>query len=117
MQVTTGASIFGYQPAKAGASRGASKPSATDEGGSREQEDGGLGGSSVEQDFLKYAKMIPLDRMRAGILKSMNLIEADLAKMTPDQRVAAPAQKIREAIEQRLEKRGQPSGSLVDQSA
>ncbi|MBR0843518.1 hypothetical protein JQ607_25250 [Bradyrhizobium liaoningense] len=115
MQVTAAASIFSYQSAKAGAAPGASKASATDKGEPASQ-DGVLGDGSVEQDFLKYAKMNPFDRMRAGILKSMNLTEADLAKMTPDQR-AAVEQKIRDAIENQLEKKGQPPGSLVDQSA
>ncbi|WP_445218313.1 hypothetical protein ACKWRH_41925 [Bradyrhizobium sp. Pa8] len=117
MQVTPGASIFGYQPAKAGSSTGASKPSATDNGGlSQASEDGASGDSSVVQEFLKYAKMNPFDRMRAAILKSMNLSEADLANMTPDQR-AAVEQKIRDAIEKQLEKKDQQPGSLIDQSA
>ncbi|MFK4528528.1 hypothetical protein ABIF90_006509 [Bradyrhizobium japonicum] len=117
MQVTPGASIFGYQPAKAGSATGASKASVTDNGGpSQASEDGASGDSSVVQEFLKYAKMNPFDRMRAAILKSMNLSEADLANMTPDQK-AAVEQKIRDAIEKELEKKGQQPGSLVDQSA
>lgn len=117
MQVTAGATIFGYQPTKASSSTSASKPSATDNGGlSQASKDGASGDSSAVQDFLKYAKMNPFDRMRAGILKGMNLTETDLAKMTPDQR-AAVEQKIRDAIEKQLEKKGQQSGSLVDQSA
>ena len=117
MQVTAGASIFGYQPAKGGSTTGASKPSATDNGElSQASGEGASGDSSVVQDFLNYAKMNPFDRMRAGILKSMNLSEADLANMTPDQK-AAVEQKIRDAIEKELEKKGQQPGSLVDQSA
>jgi hypothetical protein len=117
MQVTAGASIFGYQPAKSSSSSAASKPSATDNGGlPQASEDGASGDSSVVQDFLNYAKMNPIDRMRASILKSMNLTEADLAKMTPDQQ-AAVEQKIRDAIEKQLEKKGQQPGSLIDQSA
>jgi len=117
MQVTPGASIFGYQPAKAGSTTGASKPPVTDNGGPwQANEDGASGDSSVVQEFLKYAKMNPFDRMRAAILKSMNLSEADLANMTPDQK-AAVEQKIRDAIEKQLEKKGQQPGSLVDQSA
>ncbi|MCP1791806.1 hypothetical protein [Bradyrhizobium japonicum] len=117
MQVTPGASIFGYQPAKAGSSTGASKPSVTDNGGlPQANEDSASGDSSVVQEFLKYAKMNPFDRMRAAILKSMNLSEADLANMTPDQK-AAVEQKIRDAIEKQLEKKDQQPGSLIDQSA
>ncbi|KGT78201.1 hypothetical protein MA20_18920 [Bradyrhizobium japonicum] len=117
MQVTPGASIFGYQPAKAGSATGASKPSVTDNGGlPQANEDSASGDSSVVQEFLKYAKMNPFDRMRAAILKSMNLSEADLANMTPNQR-AAVEQKIRDAIEKQLEKKDQQPGSLIDQSA
>jgi hypothetical protein len=51
MQVTAGASIFGYQPAKAGSSTSASKPSAIDNGGlSQASEDGASGDSGVVQD-------------------------------------------------------------------
>ncbi|MBR0823142.1 hypothetical protein JQ627_34990 [Bradyrhizobium liaoningense] len=116
MQVTAGASIFGYQPAKAGSSTGASKPSVTDNRLPQANEDSASGDSSVVQEFLKYAKMNPFDRMRAAILKSMNLSEADLANMTPDQR-AAVEQKIRDAIEKQLEKKDQKPGSLIDQFA
>ncbi|MCP3402726.1 MULTISPECIES: hypothetical protein [unclassified Bradyrhizobium] len=117
MQVTTGISPFGYQAAKATSSAAGTKAQATAGSGlSQASEDGASGDSSVVQDFLKYAKMNPFDRMRASILKSMNLTDADLAKMTPDQR-AAVEQKIREAIEKELEKKGQQPGSLVDQSA
>ena len=72
--------------------------------------------SSVVKDFLKYAKMSPFDRMRAGVLKSMNLSEADVAKMSPDQRTALE-QKIRDVIEKQLDKTTQQSGRLVDVSA
>ncbi|MDA9425000.1 hypothetical protein [Bradyrhizobium sp. CCBAU 53380] len=117
MQVTAGASLFSYQPAKAGSSAAASKPSATNNGGLLQaSDDGPSGDSSVEQDFLNYATMNPFDRMRASILKSMNLTEADLAKMTPEQQ-AAIEQKIRDAIETQLEKKSQQPGSLIDRSA
>lgn len=72
--------------------------------------------NSVVQDFLKYAKLNPFDRMRAGVLKSMNLSEADVAKMSPDQR-SALEQKIRDVIEQQLNKTTQQSGRPVDVSA
>src|SRR5262245_57464169 len=113
MQVTTGTSNFGYQAAKATSSATITKMSTAS---NRANEDGGSGDSSVVQDFLKYAKMNPFDRMRAGILKSMNLTDADLAKMPPDQR-AAVEQKIKDAIEKLLEKKDQQTGSLVDISA
>jgi TPP-dependent pyruvate/acetoin dehydrogenase alpha subunit len=117
MQVTAGASLLSYQPAKSGSSAAASKPSATNNGGlSQASDDSASGDSSVEQDFLNYAKMNPFDRIRASILKSMNLTEADLAKMTPEQQ-AAVEQKIRDAIEKQLKQKGQQPGSLIDRSA
>ena len=117
MQITTGSSNFGYQAAKATSSATVTKMStASSRGIGQANEDGGPGDSSVVQDFLKYAKMNPFDRMRAGILKSMNLTDADLAKMPPDQR-AAVEQKIKDAIEKQLEKKQPQTGSLVDQSA
>ena len=117
MQVTTGTSIFGYQAAKATSSTIATKPPVTSNGGNvQANEDGASGDSNAVADFLKYAKMNPFDRMRAGILKGMNLTDADLAKMTPDQRTAVE-QKITDAIEKQLEKKGNQTGSLVDLSA
>jgi hypothetical protein len=117
MQISTGTSLFGYQAAKATSSATATKtPAASSRGIVQANEDGASSDSSVVQDFLKYAKMNPFDRMRAGILKSMNLTDADLAKMPPDQR-AAVEQKIKDAIEKQLEKKQQQTGSLVDISA
>lgn len=116
MQVGSGTSIFGYQAAKAVSSTSGTKmPAANDGGIAQANKDSASNESSVEADFLKYAKMTPFDRMRAGILKSMNLTEDDLAKMSPDQRKAVE-EKIRDAIEKQLEKQGQKAGSLVDLS-
>jgi hypothetical protein len=117
MQVATGTSILGYQATKAASSTSGTKtPAANDGGIAQANEDSASKKSSVEADFLKYAKMTPFDRMRAGILKSMNLTEDDLAKMSPDQQKAVE-EKIRDAIEKQLEKQGQKTGSLVDLSA
>lgn len=115
MQVTTGSSPFGYQAAKTTSST-TKTPAASNGGSVQAGGDGNSDDGSAVADFLKYAKMNPFDRMRAGILKSMNLTDADLAKMTPDQR-AAVEQKIRDAIENQLEKKDQQAGSLVDLSA
>lgn len=113
MQVGSGTSILGHQPAKAASSTSGTKtPAANDGGIAQASEDSASKKSSVEADFLKYAKMTPF----AGILKSMNLTEDDLAKMSPDQRKAVE-EKIRDAIEKQLEKQGQKTGSLVDLSA
>jgi hypothetical protein len=117
MQIATGPSILGYQATKAASSTSSTKmPAANDGGITQANEDSAPNESSVEADFLKYAKMTPFDRMRAGILKSMNLTEDDLAKMSPDQQKAVE-EKIRDAIEKQLEKQGQKTGSLVDLSA
>jgi hypothetical protein len=42
------------------------------------------GGDNVVQQFMDYAKMSPMERMRAQILKSMGLTEDDLKKMSPE---------------------------------
>ncbi|MGX1352541.1 hypothetical protein AB7M49_006150 [Bradyrhizobium elkanii] len=73
-------------------------------------------GDTVEQKFLKYAQMSPMDRMRANILKSMGMSEEDLKNMTPDQR-AAVEQKIKELIEQAFQKNAGKAGQAVDISA
>jgi hypothetical protein len=73
-------------------------------------------GNDIEQEFLKYAQMNPLDRMRANILKSMGLSEADLQNMTPQQRQAVE-QKIKDLIEQEFHKNAEKKGQLVDLSA
>lgn len=78
--------------------------------------DGSSPDDSVEQKFLKYAQMSPMDRMRANILKSMGLSEQDLKNMTPDQR-AAVEQKIKELIEQSFQKNAGKAGQAVDISA
>jgi hypothetical protein len=73
-------------------------------------------GSDVEQEFLKYAHMDPIDRMRANILKSMGLTEQDLQNMTPQQRQGVE-QKIKDLLEQELHKNADKKGQLVDVSA
>lgn len=77
---------------------------------------GSLGDTSVEQQFLKYAQMSPMDRMRANILKSMGLSEDDLKNMTPEQQKAVE-QKIKDLIEQQFEKNAGKAGQAVDISA
>lgn len=52
---------------------------------------------SVEQQFLDYGKMSPIDRMRANILKSMNLNEDQLKTMSADER-----QKVEDLIKEKL---------------
>ncbi|PAY04343.1 MULTISPECIES: hypothetical protein [Bradyrhizobium] len=92
------------------------KPLTADASGSAQATGGSASDDSVEQKFLKYAQMSPMDRMRANILKSMGLSEEDLKNMTPDQR-AAVEQKIKELIEQSFQKNAGKAGQAVDISA
>ncbi len=73
-------------------------------------------GNDIEQEFLKYAHMNPIDRMRANILKSMGLTEDDVKNMPPQQRQALE-QKIKDLIEQETRKNMDKKGQLVDVSA
>ncbi len=71
---------------------------------------------SVEKQFLDYAHMNPIDRMRAGILKSMGLTEDSLKSLPPDQRQAVE-DKIKQMVEQEFQKNAGKTGQLVDVSA
>jgi hypothetical protein len=73
-------------------------------------------GDDVVKQFLDYAKMSPMERMRANILKSMGLTEDDLKKMSPEQQKAVE-QKIEQIIKQELEKNAGTTGQVVDVSA
>ena len=70
----------------------------------------------VVKQFMDYAKMSPMERMRAQILKSMGLTEDDLKKMSPEQQKAVE-QKIEQIIKQQLEKNAGQTGQVVDVSA
>lgn len=69
--------------------------------------------SPVEEQFLAYAKMSPMERMRASILKSMNLTEDDVKSMTPAEQKKIE-EKIKELIEQQMEKDLHKKGLLID---
>lgn len=69
--------------------------------------------SPVEEQFLAYAKMSPMERMRASILKSMNLTEDDVKSMTPAEQKKIE-EKIKELIEQEMEKDLRKKGLLID---
>lgn len=60
--------------------------------------------------------MNPWDRMRANILKSMGISEQDLANMSPQQRQAVE-DKIRQMIEQQMQKNAEKKGQVLDISA
>ncbi len=72
--------------------------------------------SPVEEQFLAYAKMSPMERMRASILKDMNLTEDDVKSMSPaDQKKLE--EKIKELIKQEIEKDLAKKGQFIDLSA
>jgi hypothetical protein len=113
MQVTTNSY---YSPATAGTKNAAKDVSNV---GGLSLGQGSLDtsvGDSVEKQFLDYARMNPIDRMRANILKSMGLTEDDLKNMSPDQQHAVE-EKIRQMIEQEFQKNADKKGQLVDVSA
>jgi hypothetical protein len=75
-------------------------------------------GNSIVQEFLNYAKMNPIDRLRAGIMKSMNITQQQLDAMPPAQKQAVE-QKIEQLIKEQLQKNAdnQSTGQVVDFSA
>jgi hypothetical protein len=79
---------------------------------------GGLSskGGDVVQQFMDYARMSPMERLRASILKSLGLTEDDLKKMTPAQQKAVE-QKIEQLIKQDMQKNAGKTGQVVDLSA
>jgi hypothetical protein len=54
---------------------------------------------SVAGNFLKYAKMSPLERMRANILKGMNMTEDQLSALSLQER-----QKVEDQIKDQVKK-------------
>lgn len=71
--------------------------------------------TGIEGDFLKLAHMTPMQRMRASILKSMNLTEDQLAKYPADERKKVEDE-IKEKIKEKIGKNSDP-GQLVDLKA
>ncbi|MGY3691207.1 hypothetical protein ACVIGA_001287 [Bradyrhizobium sp. USDA 3240] len=110
-------SISAFGPVTASMTTGTlKKPLTADASGSTQAASGSPSDGTIEQEFLKYAQMSPMDRMRANILKSMGLSEQDLKAMTPDQ-LAAVEQKIKQLIEQSFQKNAGKAGQAVDISA
>jgi len=72
-----------------------------------------LGAGGVEEEFLKFAKMSPLERLRANILRDMGLREEDLKSMSPADRQVVE-QKIKQLIEEELHKNPTQTGQLMD---
>ena len=77
---------------------------------------GGLSADSVEEQFLKYARMSPAERMRASILGSMGLTEDDLSAMSAADRQKVE-DKIKQMIEQKIKEAQKEKGQLVDFAA
>lgn len=72
---------------------------------------------SVVNDFLAYARMTPAQRMRAHILASLGLTEADLNAMSPKERAAVEKKiekAVRDAVMRDTEKK---TGMLADVTA
>ncbi|WP_456634692.1 hypothetical protein [Bradyrhizobium sp. USDA 10063] len=115
MQIST--TISSYSLVTASTKNTASKnvSSTEDQASTQSAQETSLG-NDIEEEFLKYAHMNPLDRMRANILKSMGLTEADLQNMTPQQRQAVE-QKIKDLLEQEFHKNADKKGQLIDVSA
>jgi hypothetical protein len=69
---------------------------------------------SPADEFLKYAKMSPAERIRAAILEELGISEEELESMGAAEREAMEkqiAEKIKEKIEQASE---QKTGQIVD---
>jgi hypothetical protein len=116
MQIPSSTSIFGPT-----ATRTASNTSAANAASSTSTTTPATGklkpkGDDVVQEFLDYAKMDPMARMRANILKSMGLTEDDLKNMSPEQQKAVE-QKIEQIIQQQLQKNAGKTGQVVNISA
>ena len=106
MQIPSSSGLFGPSAAS-GASSAAAAGTSTVSGKSKLA----AKGNDVVQGFMDYAKMDPMARMRANILKSMGLTEDDLKKMTPEQQKAVE-QKIEQIIKQKLEKNAGTTGQV-----
>lgn len=73
-----------------------------------------VGSSSPEDEFLKYAKMSPAERIRAAILEELGITEEELEAMPAEAREAMEkqiAEKLKQKIEEATEKK---TGMIVD---
>lgn len=68
---------------------------------------------AVTQEFMKWAKMSPAERMRANVLSSMGLSEEEVAAMPPEKRQAIEAE-IKKKIEEQLARKGDAPGRMID---
>jgi type IV secretory pathway TrbL component len=116
MQISPFTPNFGPSPTKATSS--ASAASSTSAAETTSSTTGKLNskGKDVVQEFMDYAKMDPMQRMRANILKSMGLTEDDVKNMSPEQQKAVE-QKIEQIIQQELQKNAGKTGQVVNITA
>jgi hypothetical protein len=116
MQVSSITPFFAPSPTKA--TSNAAATSSADSIGTTAPTTGKLNskGKDVVQEFMDYAKMDPMQRMRANILKSMGLTEDDVKNMSPEQQKAVE-QKIEQIIQQELEKNAGKTGQVVNITA
>ena len=70
---------------------------------------------SAEAEFLEIARKSPLERLRDKILEDMKMSEADIAKMTPQDRQVAEDE-IRKRMLEALQG-GSEAGAMVDKTA
>ncbi|TAI65690.1 hypothetical protein CWO89_12165 [Bradyrhizobium sp. Leo170] len=115
VQISTTISSYSFVTASTKNTAAKDVSSADDQASTQPARETSLG-NGIEEEFLKYAHMNPIDRMRANIQKSMNLTEQDLQNMTPQQRQAVE-QKIKDLIEQQFHENADKKGQLVDVSA
>jgi hypothetical protein len=118
---TWNASVQISSPSLAGAAT--AKPAASSSGASASSGATALDpnasqGNSIVQEFRNYAKMNPIDRLRANIMKSMNVTQQQIDAMPPAQQQAIE-QKIEQLVKEQMQKNvdGQSKGQVVDFSA
>jgi TPP-dependent pyruvate/acetoin dehydrogenase alpha subunit len=116
MQIPASTSYFGPTAAKATSNAGTASAATSTSATSPAMDKLKSKGNDVVQEFMDYAKMDPMERMRANILKSMGLTEDDVKNMSPEQQKAVE-QKIAQMIRQELQKNAGKAGQVVDVSA
>ena len=114
MQIPSSSGLFGLTSSKAASNANAA--GAANAGSVSGKSKLASKNNDVVQQFLDYAKMDPIHRLRANILKSMGLTEDDLKNMTPEQQKAVE-QKIEQLMQEQLKKNANKPGQVVDVSA
>lgn len=69
---------------------------------------------SGKEEFLAYARMSPIERMRAAILEEKGLTEEDVAALTPEEKLKLE-EEIKNEIKEKLKTQArQQRGSVVN---